>query len=359
LLKAAKKRIFLLVVTPNLRQRYAKHQLGGYAMATFRKISDSWRAEVCVAGKRKSKSFPTKAEARSWAVIAEAALDSPEVDVASAAHTLGDIFLRYANEISEVKKGARWEIVRLKKFGRDPLSKIALSELKREHFEEWVGRQMKTLKASSVNRELNLISHALTQARRWRLMFDNPLKDLRRPKDPPHRDRRINTGEIAAILLSLNYTEESTVHQQQQRVAVAFLFAIETAMRAGEICSLKPEQINLAERTAYLPETKNGFPRTVPLSAEAVRLIERLMPCEAGKTIFKVSSGTLSTIFKRGVDRTGIEDLTFHDARHEATTRLAKRLHILALARATGHKDIKQLQIYYNETAAELAKLLD
>jgi integrase len=51
-------------------------------------------------------------------------------------------------------------------------------------------------------------------------------------------------------------------------------------------------------------------------------------------------------------------DLNFHDARHEAITRLAQKLNVLELARMVGHRDLNMLQIYYNETAQQLAKKL-
>jgi integrase len=54
-----------------------------------------------------------------------------------------------------------------------------------------------------------------------------------------------------------------------------------------------------------------------------------------------------------------IVDLHWHDTRHTAITRLAKKLNVLELARIVGHKDLRNLQIYYNESAEELAKKLD
>lgn len=176
-------------------------------MATYRKVGDKWKVEVCVAGKRKSKTLPTKAEVRSWAAKMEVELSLPVAAAQSLGQcTLGDVFTRYADEISEHKKGARWEVIRLKKFGSDPLVKLLLQDLTREHFEDWRDRRLQDVKPSSVNRELNLISHCLTQARRWRLMDHNPLTDLKRPKNPPHRDRRILDGEISSIINKLNYS---------------------------------------------------------------------------------------------------------------------------------------------------------
>ncbi|MDC7252931.1 hypothetical protein NMY25_001792 [Wohlfahrtiimonas chitiniclastica] len=52
-------------------------------------------------------------------------------------------------------------------------------------------------------------------------------------------------------------------------------------------------------------------------------------------------------------------DLTFYDARHEACTRLARKLEVLDLARMIGHRDPRSLMIYYNPTASEIAERLD
>ncbi len=327
-------------------------------MATFRKVADKWKAEVCVNGLRKSKSLPSKMAARSWASEMEFQLSVPPVP-ASSTHTLAHVFTRYADEVSQLKKGARWEVIRLAGFGRDPIAQVRLIDLQREDVEAFILRRSKTVLSSSVNRELSLISHCLTQARRWRLMEHNPFNDLKRPKNPPHRDRRILDNEINAILTALKYSNEYPIIQQQQRVAVAFLLAIESAMRAGEICSLVARNIDIEKRTVYLPDTKNGLPRYVPLSTEAVRLLCKLQPWALDEPVFNMPSGTLSTLFKKGVGRAGIEGLTFHDTRHEAITRLAKKLDVLDLARMVGHRDIKQLMTYYNKSAAELAGQLD
>lgn len=327
-------------------------------MATFRKQpSGKITAEVCVKGVRKSKTFDSRAKARNWA--SETEIELSKSGGVSGAHTLGDVFHRYGAEISPGKKGCRWELVRLAKFAGYPIAEVKLSELQREDFDIWIEeRRREGVMASSINRELNLLSHCLTWARRWRLMTGNPMTDLHRPKNPPARDRRILPDEEALVLVSLGYAEGLSVQVHAQRVAVAFLLALETGMRAGELCSITPENYNEAARTVYLPETKNGLPRKVPLSTRAVTLINSLQPFDDGP-IFRMRSGTLSTIFKSAVSKTGIVGLTFHDTRHEAITRLAKKLGVLDLARMVGHRDIRQLQTYYNKSAEELAQQLD
>lgn len=327
-------------------------------MATFRtQKSGKIRAEVFVQGQRRSRVFENKTKAKNWAVEMESQL-AKTGDGVSQTHTLIDLFRRYSDEISTGKKGARWETIRLKKFEEYPLAKMKLRDLRREDFEVWVDFRKKTVKASTVNRELNLLSNCLTQARRWRLMESNPMTDLKRPRNPPHRDRRISLAEVNTILAAFGYVEDMPIETRLQRAAVAFLLALETAMRAGEICSIRPSDYDEVSRVVTLVDTKNGHGRKVPLSTRAVELINKLRPFEEGKPIFKMRSGDLSTAFYSVVQLTDIQDLTFHDTRHEATTRLAKKFHVLDLARITGHRDIKQLQTYYNPTAEELAQQL-
>lgn len=320
-------------------------------MASFRKLKKGVRAEVCVNKVRESKVLDTMAKARQWALEREVELKSLDGGL-SLTHVVRDVFERYRDEVSIGKKGERWERLRLNRLAKDSLGDVKLKDLKAAHVADWRDRRLKQVKGSTVNRELNLISHCFEVARsEWHWLQSSPTKDVRRPKESPPRDRLITENEIERVCWSLGFEEGHPVTTKSQRIAVAFLFAIETGMRAGEIAALRPEAINT--NVAYLGETKNGYTRSVPLSKRAVQLISYL-----DDKMFDTTSSRLSSLFAKGVARAGIEDLTFHDSRHEAITRLSKKLDVLALARVVGHRDIKQLMTYYNETAYELAEKL-
>ena len=243
-------------------------------------------------------------------------------------------------------------MVRLGFLSRDQLADVRLSDLNATHLAQWRDRRLRDVSGSTVNRDLNLISHCFAIARdEWRWIRESPTTSVRRPKEAPGRDVLITQDQIDRILLACGYAEDAPVETVAQRVAVAFLFAIETAMRAGEICGLRPEHVR--GRAAHLPRTKNGFPRDVPLSTRALELWAKI-PGGLG-----VSARNLDANFRKYRERAGVEGITFHDTRHLAITRLSKRLDVLALARMTGHRDLKQLQRYYNESAEELAGRLD
>jgi integrase len=179
---------------------------------------------------------------------------------------------------------------------------------------------------------------------------------MRRPKNPPPRDRRISQLEAARILKALHFDGHAVI-EIRHVIAVAFLFAIETAMRQGEIWSLDWCDVYLSKRFVRLHDTKNGSKRDVALSKEAVRLLDLLDT--ATLKVFNTNQGSSAAIFRRAVTLAGIKDLTFHDTRHEGLTQLARKLDVLDLARMVGHRDPRSLMIYYNATAEEIASRLD
>mgnify|MGYP000384920286 CR=1 FL=1 len=145
---------------------------------------------------------------------------------------------------------------------------------------------------------------------------------------------------------------------QKQQTAWAFLFAIETAMRAGEIVGMK--WINVFDEYVLLPDTKNGTARKVPLSNKARDLLELMRGLHDERVCTLTSANVLSAYFWQVVKgKLKIENLNFHDTRHEATTRLSQKLAIQDLAKVTGHKDLKTLMGYYNPTATELAERIN
>lgn len=304
-----------------------------------------WQHRVMVSGKRKSGTFDTKAAALKWEAVQRTA---PAVIIS--AQTCADAFKRYELEVSVLKRGARWEALRLNAFSLSSLGPIKMGDISAVHVAAWRNQRLKVVSGSTVNREMNLLSHVFTIARKeWHWVTKSPTTEVSRPKESAPRQRRVTEDEIERICLTLNW-KESTPVTKQQTIAAAFLFAIETAMRAGEICSL--EAGDVVGRVAHLRRTKNGDARDVPLSPRALQ-IWALVPDG-----FDITTASLDTMFRTARERASIEGMTFHDTRHEAITRLAKKLHVLDLARMTGHRDVKKLMIYYNLSAEDIADKL-
>lgn len=325
-------------------------------MATYRKRGDRWRAEISTQGVRASKTFTTKRQAQLWAKEKELEIEASTGRGIVPDKTVEDAFTRYSNEISVTKKGARWEHIRLKKLASYDIAKLKLATLQAGDIALWRDLRLReNVQPSTVRREMNLLSSVLSVARKeWHWLAHKPSEDVSKPKNSPPRERRISEDEIERTLQALGWQPHEAITQTKHLVAAYMLLALETAMRLGEICGIEENDSDFDAKSVSLEETKNADHRKVPLSKKAISLLKQIF--SSSKT---VTSDVASKLFARAVRKAEIENLTFHDTRHEAITKLAKKLDVLELARMVGHRDPRSLMIYYNATPAELAEKLD
>jgi integrase len=333
-------------------------------MATFIRRGKTWRAQLSCRGVRDSATFDTKAQAIAWAADRESEIRAGALGKIIP-YPVRKALTRYADEVSPSKKGVRWEKVRLKKFAESlPFVDRLLPNVTGVDIAEWRDASLKTttkrgtlLAPSSVRREMVLLRSVFEIARKeWGWLAKNPMVDISMPAHGRPRDRRVSDDELDRILLALDYEAGTIAETTSQRVAVAFLWALETAMRAGEIVGLRPNYINVEGRYAQLPRSKNGDARKVPLSTAAVALLDCLPSSEA--TLFDLTSASIDALFRKATKRAEIVDLHWHDSRHEAITRLAGKLEILELARMVGTRDLKTLSLYFNATPKQIAEKL-
>ncbi len=325
-------------------------------MAYIVKRGGSYFVQVRKKGVSKSKSFSSKTQAQNWATQVESEILAGTLNTPSG-KTFADAIERYKTDVSSTKRGERWEVIRLNAWLRLPFAYYKLDDVTTPVLASWRDNRLKMVQSSTVNRELNLMSALFEQCRReWQWIKINPVHDVKRPSNPKHRERIFTDVERDLLCAELGFIESFPVETKQQIIAVAFLFALETAMRREEITGLEWSRIDLQQRFLSLPLTKNGDARQVPLSKRAIELLQRL---KGFAKPFPVDKDVLSTLFRRACVKAQVENATFHDARATALTRLSKKLNVLELARMVGHRDIRSLQIYYRETAAELALKLD
>jgi integrase len=315
-----------------------------------------YRAEAALehkrGGKREYKTFSTKAEAMAWALQREA----QGKDGVVPGRNVRSLLEKYSDEVSEGKAGKKWEQLRLALICRMAIADVELHLLKPADVAKWRDDRLKQVGASSVRREMNLIGHALSiAAKEWGWLKTNPISDVKRPESSPPRDRVYSAKEIERI----NHVCGDSVQTVTGRVGLAFRFALETAMRAGEIVDLTWDRVHLDARYIKVDKGKTvSAKRDVPLSNAAAAILGLLDQKTA--TVFDITSAQLDALFRKASDKALVVDATFHDCRHTAATALSKKLDVLALAKMMGIKDLRLLiSVYYNPKATDLAKLLD
>jgi integrase len=326
-----------------------------------------WRAQIFAKGERDTQVFRTQREAKTWAAAREEEMRRLRGVPEDEKHTLRQALERYAEEVTENKKGSRHEFLRIKAFIRDfpALVDLPLAQVKTPVLAAWRDARLKTVSGSTVNRDINWLRNALLTARdEWHWMTHNPFAGFRFPSDPAPRDRRVTPAEVKAICRAFNYVSGRAPVSKYQEIAYAFLISLRTSMRAGEIVSLGRDNVDLRKRTATLSHKMQyltGKPRVVPLTRHAVRLLAPLMERER---CFTVTAESLSTLFRKERNRLAlatpsIATLHFHDARAEALTRLSRKVDVMTLAKISGHKDLSILQnTYYRESAEDIAARL-
>lgn len=322
------------------------------------KRGNSYRLQITVGDKRYSCTRDTAKECTEWAIakIAESKTASNDKRTMSFAELLS----LYHQKVGKHKPSAKTEYVYYKTFLRDfaTLAQMQIHHITAKDLTDWRNTRLKSVSAGSVRREISYLSSVMSYAvRELFLISENPFINLQKPPMPKPRNRRITDAEIEQILQAGSYKMGAKPTQTQQYVAWAFLFAIHTAMRRGEILGITKD--NIKDGYIHLPKTKNGDSRNVPLSKFAKEMLtwidndsDKLIPFD--ENAFKKS-------WTRVQKKAGLDNVTFHDTRHEAISRFVAnyQMPVEKLAKITGHKDIKTLiNVYYNPTIDDLIEFL-
>ena len=303
------------------------------------------------------KTFDSKAEAEAWAstIESEIARGVFVVRAEAEATTLREALDRYALEVSGKKKSGARELYTVRTWQASPLAPRSLAAIRGKDIAAFVRTKTEQgLSPNTVRLHLALLSHLFNTARTaWGMeSLVNPVDLVKgqRPKLPRGRDRRLVDDEYPRLLAV------ATVYGGE--ISHLITWAIETAMRRGEIAAMRWEHLDRKARVLLIPETKNGTPRRVPLSTAALAVLDAL-PRRIDGRVWGMRPDSISQAFERVCKAAGIEGLTFHDLRHEATSRLfEKGLNPMQVAAVTGHKTLQMLKRYTHLRAEDLVGML-
>ena len=311
-----------------------------------------WQAHIRRRGfPAQVRTFDMKAEAQAWAATIESEMARGVFVSRTEAEgtTLSEALARYRNEVIPKKKQEAREDRRAAALAQHPLACRPLASIHGKDIAAYMStRACAGAGGNTIRLDLALLSHLFTIARKeWGMeSLGNPVEMVRKPKLPQGRTRRLEDGEESRLIEAAKAYGGEIQH--------LIPWAIETAMRRGEIAAMRWEHLDKKARVLLIPETKNGTSRRVPLSSKALAVVE-VLPRRIDGAVWNMRPDSISQAFERVCKAAGIEGLTFHDLRHEATSRLfEKDLNPMQVAAITGHKTLQMLKRYTHLRAEDL-----
>ncbi|MCE5317111.1 MAG: site-specific integrase [Parachlamydia sp.] len=202
--------------------------------------------------------------------------------------------------------------------------------------------------SSTANRYLAALSHVYTTAiKEWGWLKDNPVSNVKRPKEGKARERYLDKKEIARLLAECR-------NSQSPYLYIVVLFALATGARSGEILGLKWNDVDFVRSTATFRDTKNGETRIVSLdpvvvdclkSQKSKRIISSnyIFPSRDGQ-----SPAGIRTAWDKIIKKFGWKgEVVFHTLRHTAASHLAMRGESqLVISAILGHKTLTMVKRY-------------
>jgi len=314
-------------------------------MAHIRKRKGSWQSIVRVHGyPPMTKTFKQKIDAQRYSRDLENKLFRQSNDIAKKKFPkMRDVLIRYKDEVVIHKRSKDMETKLINYLLAEGFVNYAINLVEPKLIAQYRDRALRSLKSSSVNRRLAIVSHCFTIAKKeWGYDISNPVLSIRRPTNPEPRDRRFSKAEISKIL---------TCNRTSPHMKFIIELALELGMRRSEIANVKAQHVK--GNLLLIPVAKTK-PRTIPLTPKAMQLLKYNLP-------IKMSSNAIHLSWKRICKRHGIEDARFHDLRHEALSRMfeVKSLNLPEVQLFSGHLEPRTLmRVYANLRPKDLADKL-
>ncbi len=318
-------------------------------MATIRKRGVRWQVQVRRNGTPSlSKSFINRKDAEAWARQTEIKVDRRELphDPRQLQHfTLGDLVIRYRDTVTPLKRAAKVETIVLNAFLSHIICRKRVSDLSVSDFNSYRDERLLEVKAMSLKRMLSPIQNMFEVARTdWELPIrENLISKLKLNCLSNRRERRLKEGELEML-------QRAATKTQNLMIWPIVLFALETGLRRSEILSARWNHLDIRNRVLAIPMAKNGHSRTIPLSNAALAVLSQewqRKKVSEDEWMFPLSANAFRLAWERLRHRAGINDLHFHDLRHEAISRFFELgLTYPEVALLSGHRDTRMLFRY-------------
>ena len=315
-----------------------------------------------------SATFSRKTDATKWAQDTESAIREGRYFRTSEAkkHTLADLIDRYKAEVlSEKPQIKRRDQDRHLKWWKEELGAYTLADVtpaiiaeKRSLLAKGTTNRKRRRSHGTVNRYLTSLGHAFSMAvREWEWLETNPMRRVRKLKEPRGRVRILSDKERDSLLTACRKDED-------RRLYPLVVLALSTGARRGELVSLRWADVNLKNGTAVLHNTKNDERRSLPLTGHALEEMKQLGRVRRLDTDYVFANAGGDPLFprkawERAVKEAKLKDFRYHDLRHSAASYLAMSGATLAeIAEVLGHKTLAMVKRYSHLTEQHTSKVV-
>lgn len=346
-------------------------------MASIVKLpSGSWRAQVMRGGVRKGMTFKKHADAKRWAAEIESKLESIKA-IGTAptpkGSTFADFVDKYIEETDPVKPHGKNKKATLKRL-KVEFKGVLMSDFSILHLRDFVDKRIKqktqvgvTVSGVTIAVDLSYISTILHWARDVK-QYDinagiaNEVRSSLSRRGISTRSNRREREATEQELKSIFSAYKLKGTRQKIPMPQLIAFALSSAMRQEEVCTIRIEDIDYTDKTVVIrnrkhPQEKIGNNQIVPLLPAAWDLAMQSIGDRKTGAIFPYDPRSVSASFTRICKQCRIEDLHFHDLRHGAIGKLFTiGLRIEQVALISGHKDWAMLRRYTHIKAKDVQK---
>lgn len=226
------------------------------------------------------------------------------------------------------------------RFGHRPMVSITQDDVAHLHFE--IGKE----RQPTANRLVKLLSVMFREAKKWGAIpkdFENPAREISFYREQG-RDRYVTPEELPKLI--------EAIEQEDVYVSSAFWLYLLTGLRKSELRTAKWEQIDFTTKQITLPKTKNGKAHYLPLTEEAMAVLNNIPRLDGNPHIFPGHKEgqplyDLKKPWERIRERSGLEDLRIHDLRHTIASWLVQGGNSLYLVgKILNHKDLRTTERY-------------
>ena len=302
---------------------------------------------------REAETFDRKQAANAWIVKREAELKRPDGLEREEDPALAVVIDRYIKESRNPVLGSKAQMLNAIK--NSDLGETKCSEITANKLVSFARELTKNVEPQTCGNYFSSLSNVFTVARpAWRYPlsrqeFDDALVVIRKLgliRKAAERTRRPTLEELDRLMEHFGRVRDHRPSSIPMQKIVAF--ALFSTRRQEEITLLRWDDLDedrILVRDMKHPGDKKGNNVYCELPPEAIAIIKS-MP-RAKPEIFPYSTDAISASFTRGCKILGIEDLRFHDLRHEGISRLFEMgCTIPQVATVSGHRSWASLKRY-------------